>query len=314
MGGVGSHIRRRFRFVVEGDTEIYLERIDGAVERVLFRLPPSDGTRPSSFDEVQISPNRKHLLIPCHTGGWDVLANRRLFIADIETGATIEVAVSQELFELDIGSNSSLCNWLADGSFVVSLTYHPEDAPHQFQRTFLRYTLADMDSPTTLDLGGHRSSLLLTADGYKWYVEISRDDCRVLEGERPRPPTTDEMAEYKRLWAEEYASSKSIGSHVVTVMSRPAPARGLFAWSEGEDPWSQDIYLDGRWVRRTEGDIQNMMFSGEDLLWSDTAKLFFWCEERPPGEPFSLTTYAMDGDGHYRGLFRGRFLAILPAD
>jgi hypothetical protein len=282
-----AEVDRRFAFVVAENTRIVLSGIDGKVEQVLFDLAKyASAADAEIFGDVKLSPNRRRLLVPCLYGDWEPAANRKLLIVELSPSNVVDVPMPTGKFEFDMGAgNDSLCCWNDDSSIIVSLTYYPPGAAHQFEKKFMLYNLASLDSPSILDLGVKRPSGFQFPDEFTaMYLAddepVDQWKVRVLAKGKTRLATTREADDYRKL----VLSGNTRGQLPITVTQ--------------VDHRESDIHLDGRWVRRSEGVIER------HPLWDEELGLLVWEEYGPS----SFKTFFCDANGHYRPMYPGRFV------
>ena len=242
------------------------------------------------FGDVKLSPSRSHLLVPCLCANWEPASNRRLLIVELSTGNVIEAPIPVGKFELDMGAgNESLCYWTDDNSIVGSLTYYPPEAAHQFERKFLLYDLANLNSPSALDLGVTRPCWFRFPDQFT-AMYLADDEpviewrVRVFANGKSRMASEQEVDTYRSLQLEEDTQDPI----PITVSQ--------------VDHRASDIRAAGKWVRRSEGVIERQP------RWDEELRLFVWEEY---GDS-SSKTFCFDVNGHYRLMYSGRYVGKIP--
>lgn len=292
----------RFVFVMAENTRIVLVRIDGTVERVLFDLcAQADLAAGEISGDVRLSPDQRHLLVPCLRGTWEPASNRKLLIVEFSSGKVMEAPIPVGKFEFDMGfGNDSLCHWTDENSLVVSLTYYPPAAAHQFEKKFLFYDLANLDSPRELDLGVTRPAWFQFPDEFT-AMYLADDEpvdqwrVRVLAQGQSRLATAKEVADFRRLLLKD--GTQDLISITVTQV-----VQGEELFGTNANVGKSDIRIGGKWVRRSEGLVERRP------LWDKNLGLFTW--EEYGGSSFQ--SFYADLHGRYRPWYPGRYVGKIP--
>jgi len=146
-------VRYSFIFIREG-RRIEVVNIDGIRLRVLLDLSELDEGEPCSAvaASIRLSPDGRHALVPFSVG--TVMGvNHKLLVLDVRNGLPTAVEIPNGDFKFDggIGANT-LCEWLSNECFVISLTPEPNKKTNTKQ-VFLRYNIDNMKAYKELDLG-----------------------------------------------------------------------------------------------------------------------------------------------------------------
>lgn len=291
-----DEIDKRYRFVFAEGDRVVLTRIDGSIERVLFDLSKQKNLANAEVVDVQLSPDHLRLLVACLDGPWDQYGSRKLLIVELASGKTQTVDVPNTKFGFDMGmAADSICNWAGNESFVISLTEYPAEGAHLYRKKFLHFDMSSLSSPRELDLGVRRPCFE-SPDGYKFlfvggYERPSERTVRALVGGQVRKATSEEVSIFEEL---ESGCSGS-GPAVVLVDRVSKGEEPLF----GSDPnWNKyDVYLDQRWVRRSNSLIER------DPVWDEDLDLYIWYEYQD-----DFQTFFTDTKGRYRNWYRGKYI------
>ena len=299
-------IDSRYLFIFSEESRIVLANIDGKVERVICDLKDhlSFGRVPEIMGDVVASPDQRWLLVPCQAGSWTPAENRMVLIVELSTGIVKKAEIPSGEFGLDLWSNNdSLCTWTTSETIVASLTHYPPGAPHTYRKKYVVVNVSDPDHPRELDLGCRRPSFKYVNERKFPYISADvpvLDDVpvleakvRVLEGDRVRDATAKETVEFRNA---SYFPLRSSGP-VSVVVDAVVEGEELF-WSH-PDAGDYDIFFDGRWIHRSDGD------AGEPE-WDSDLGLYTW------GEYYDESySYFADRAGRFRSWYPGKYVGKL---
>ena len=295
-------VRYSFIFIREG-RRIEVVNIDGIRLRVLLDLSELDEGEPCSAvaASIRLSPDGRHALVPFSVG--KVMGvNHKLLVLDVRNGLPTAVEIPNGDFKFDggIGANT-LCEWLSNECFVISLTPEPNKKTNTKQ-VFLRYNIDNMKAYKELDLGVQEprfcpaKASALIYGGYQ--SDARKRIIRVISQEGIRAPTMQEKAKFDRFQRGDIQSPNGpVNVRVDAVVKHHEVL--------GPNPnWDcYDIYFDKRWVRRSDSEVAN------PPLWDEDIDLYIWYEEDTLN---GFETYYADRDGRYRRWHKGKVIGKIP--
>lgn len=284
----------RWQFLFEAGGKIIVLDISGRTMTTLLDLPRVTGsTNAKILGDVILSPDSRRALVSWFVQPHSEPANTHLLLLDLQSGAVQDVSIPEDKFGLDgVVGNESVCNWLDERSFLVSLTFYPEKDASEYRKRLLRYRVDELAAPQPADLGYNRFVYVQPANGHPpmfadAHIEQARWRVLVATADGFRAASAQETAYFR----DAYLKRTPNGPREMKVK--------LYFITESDLKF--DLYQDGRWVRRSGEEIERTP------AWDPRLRFYTWYEYGS-----SYTTFMMDEHGHYRRWARGHYIGKVP--
>jgi hypothetical protein len=311
----------KWTFLFGDRKRLLLADVSGAEVEELF-APRRFPALPASAHGAggRLSPDRRRLLVVD-----DRNPKPRLYVLDLATGHVDEARVPPipaagdgQPGERADSLESEYLLWLSPSSFLVPLTrYRPNSWMHP--NRFVRFDLADLEHPSEVSF---RDELVKPEQGPVVFRTRLATRLVFCDGETMRGGLPESRAWRVRALdvngfrdataaeSEEFLLRdfhRPTGPCEATVEQVPLPITYVCN-DRGWHPmmFRRDLYLDGRWVRRTEPGVGAPE-------WDPNLKLYVWDEHRSEDDQCPVT-YLMDAQGHYRKWRDGWYFGPLRKD
>lgn len=147
-----AELDRRYRFLFADSSRIFEARMVGAEEALLLDVGSLERSPDVHISgRLQLSPDRRWLLVSYYVLAFADHSNRHLLILDVRSREVRRVPILQdEDYGFDVGGwGSESCHWIAPDRFVISLSHYPPGGG--IRKKFFEYDLADLSAPRALD-------------------------------------------------------------------------------------------------------------------------------------------------------------------